>query len=221
MKEKGKNSSAGVLPSTGRKESSAGVSPAVAGASRPRPGEVKIRNRGHLPLPHWETEGGTYFVTFRLLDSAPDSLRQKAAERKSFLIRLPKDKRPSIKEVEEYLDRCSGTCYLRNGRVAQVVADAIQHLNGKDYRLIAWVVMPNHVHLVFKLLPDRSLSQTLHSLKSFTAKEANRVLGRTGPFWQREYYDRLIRDDAELDRAVAYIRANPVKAGLADWKWVG
>ena len=202
-------------------KSSAGVSPAVAGASRPRSGEVKIRSRGHLPLPHWETDGGTYFVTFRLHDSVPEALRQRLTERKSSTIRLPKDQRPSVKEIEEYLDRCCGACHLRNGRAAQVVADAIQHLNGKDYRLIAWVVMPNHVHLVFKLLPDRSLSRSLHSLKSFTAKEANRMLGRTGPFWQREYYDRLIRDEAELDRAIAYVRANPVKAGLADWNWVG
>lgn len=102
-----------------------------------------------------------------------------------------------------------------------MVANAIEHLNGKDYRLLAWVVMPNHVHLVFKLLPGRSLSRTLHSLKSFTAKKVNTLLGRNGALWQREYYDRLIRDEAELERAIEYVRENPLKAGLTDWKWVG
>ncbi|HVZ16662.1 MAG TPA: transposase, partial [Terriglobales bacterium] len=107
---------------------------------------------------------------------------------------------------------------MRQPAIAKLVANAIQHLDGKDYRLIAWVVMPNHVHLVFKMLPDRSLSKVMHSLKSFTAKEANRLLGRTGPFWQREYYDRLIRDAAELDRAVHYVRSNPGMAGLIHWQ---
>jgi len=110
---------------------------------------------------------------------------------------------------------------LRQSAIGEIVANSIQHLNGKDYRLIAWVVMPNHVHLVFKMLPDRSLSKAMHSLKSFTAKESNRLLGRTGLFWQREYYDRLIRNDAELERAVHYVRSNPEMAGLANWKWVG
>jgi len=200
---------------------SAGVSPAVPGASRPRAGEVTIRERGHRPLPHWETDGGTYFVTFRLFDSVPDSLRHEIAERKKLPLKLPRDARPSIKEVEAYLDKCTGACYLRQPGIAEIVANAIEHLNGRDYRLIAWVVMPNHVHLVFKMLPDRSLSKTLHSLKSYTAKESNRIMGRTGTFWQREYYDRLIRDDAELERAVHYVRANPQMAGLVEWKWVG
>jgi len=202
-------------------KSSAGVSPAVTGASRPRLGEVTIRDRGHQPLPHWESEGGTYFVTFRLHDSVPDSVRQDVAERKRLPLKLPKDKRPSVKEVEVYLDRGNGECYLQQPAIAEIVANAIQHLNGKDYRLIAWVVMPNHVHLVFKMLPDRSLSKAMHSLKSFTAKESNRWLGRTGPFWQREYYDRLIRDDAELERAIHYVQSNPEMAGLIGWRWVG
>jgi REP element-mobilizing transposase RayT len=201
------------------KKSSAAVPPAVEGASRPRFGEVEIRDRGRLP--HWETESGVYFVTFRLHDSAPQSLRQEIAERKTLPIKLPHDPRPSVKEMEEYLDRSEGACYRRQPEVAEVVANAIHHLDAKHYRLMAWVVMPNHVHLLFKLLPGKSLSKTMHSLKSYTAKEANRFLGRTGPFWQREYYDRLIRDGAELDRAIAYIHANPEKAGLRNWKWIG
>jgi REP element-mobilizing transposase RayT len=182
---------------------------------------VTIRSRGHLPLPHWETNGGTYFVTFRLAGSVPAELVRDLERRKRLPNKLPGDTRPSVKEVEAYLDRCDGTCHLNDPAVSQCVADAIQFLDGKGYRLIAWVVMPNHVHLIFKLLPGASLSRTLHALKSFTAKAANKLLKRTGQFWQREYYDRLIRNDAELQQAVEYVRNNPVFAGLQDWKWVG
>jgi len=123
--------------------------------------------------------------------------------------------------MEAYLDRSTGACHLKNPAVADVVASTIQKFEGIHYRLLAWVIMPNHVHLVVKLMPDRSLAKTVHSLKLYKSKEANRILGKSGTFWQREYYDRLIRDDAELSRAIQYVRANPKKAGLRDWKWVG
>jgi len=200
---------------------SAGVPPAVTGTSRPRADEIKISDRGHRPLPHWETHGGTYFITFRLAGSVPESILRELALRKQLPNKLPGDERPSVKEVEAYLDRCNGECHLNDPRAAELVANAIRYLDGKDYRLIAWAVMPNHVHLICKLLPGKSLSRTMQSLKSFTAKEVNKLLGRTGALWQREYYDRLIRDEAELNRAISYVRENPLKAGLADWKWVG
>lgn len=155
---------------------SAGVPPAVTGASRTRPGEVTIRSRGHLPLPHWESEGGTYFVTFRVDGSVPEELVRDLDRRKKPPIKLLGDKRPSVKEVEAYLDRCDDECHLRNPVAAEIVANAIQHLDSKDYRLLAWVAMPNHVHPVFKMLPGKSLSRTLRSLKSFTAKQVNKVL---------------------------------------------
>jgi len=79
--------------------------------------------------------------------------------------------------------------------------------------------MPNHVHVILRLPEDAELGKILHSWKSFTAKEANHVLGRTGPFWQREYYDHLVRD-GKLERFIRYVVQNPVKAGLHDWPWV-
>ena len=81
--------------------------------------------------------------------------------------------------------------------------------------------MPNHVHVVMRLRPGRRLAEIVHSWKSFTAKECNRVLSRNGPFWQREYYDHLVRDAAELDRLIDYVVQNPVRANLKGWKWVG
>jgi len=85
---------------------------------------------------------------------------------------------------------------------------------GERYRLLAWCVMPNHVHAVAEMLPGFALAHVVHSWKSYMAKEANKMLHREGPFWQREYYDRYIRDDRHLERAIAYIEQNPVKAGL-------
>jgi REP element-mobilizing transposase RayT len=80
--------------------------------------------------------------------------------------------------------------------------------------------MPNHVHLVIQLLPGRELSEVMHKLKSYTAKEANRSLHRSGTFWQREYHDRLVRS-GKLERAIEYVMRNPERAGLLNWPWVG
>lgn len=92
--------------------------------------------------------------------------------------------------------------------------------DGKRYRLVAWCVMPNHVHVVCKLLPGQELSSVLKSWKSYTAKKSDEILGRSGAFWQREYYDRLIRDEDEFERAIRYVVSNPARAGLKNWKWV-
>jgi REP-associated tyrosine transposase len=101
-----------------------------------------------------------------------------------------------------------------------MAATALKHWDGERYRLLAWCVMPNHVHVVFRLLPGEGLAAILSSWKSYTAKEANRILGRTGKFWEREYWDRLIRSEDHLERAIAYVESNPGKAGLWDWPWV-
>ncbi len=80
--------------------------------------------------------------------------------------------------------------------------------------------MPNHVHVVARLFPGQTLATVLHSWKSFTAKRANLILGLHGAFWQREYYDHLLRNEEELERVVRYVADNPAKANLKDWKWV-
>jgi len=80
--------------------------------------------------------------------------------------------------------------------------------------------MPNHIHVVVEPLVSKKLSEIIHSWKSFVAKEANKHLGRTGEFWQTEYYDHLIRDEAEYVHALRYVMENPIKAGLVKWPWV-
>src|SRR5690606_27527071 len=104
--------------------------------------------------------------------------------------------------------------------VAQIVRDAMEHFNGSRYRLIGWCIMPNHVHLVLQTHPADDLLCVLHSLKQYTARQANQWLRRAGSFWQSESYDHLVRDEKDLENQVQYVRNNPVKAGLENWPWV-
>ncbi|HMB84323.1 MAG TPA: transposase [Terriglobales bacterium] len=218
-------------PSVVTNDRSAGVPPAVAGASRPRFGEVKIRDRGRLP--HWEKDNATYFITFRLADSLPQSVldcieseRQAIVKTASGLRRdLSADERTRIQRlstpvIERFLDSGAGACHLQNSAIAEEVAKALRYFDEKRYRLFAWCIMPNHVHVVARLFPGNTLATVLHSWKSFSAKRANQILGPHGVFWQREYYDHLIRDEEEFERAVHYVSENPAKAKLNNWKWV-
>lgn len=202
----------------------------VHGAVRPRYGEVHIRNRGRLP--HWEKEEGVYFITFHLADSLPKSVLAKIAERHRILSTVKETNahlRPEQKtllatysraRIEEYFDQGAGSCPFLDMRIAGAMAAALRFREGKHYRLLAWCIMPNHVHVVARLFPGRDLASVIKAWKNFSAKAANQALERTGRFWQREYYDRLIRNEEELDRANKYVLENPAKAGLKNWTWV-
>jgi REP element-mobilizing transposase RayT len=123
--------------------------------------------------------------------------------------------------IEAYLDAGHGECHLRKREIAEEVRGALMYFHGARYELLAWCVMPNHVHVLFTPLGGHGLGEIVHSWKSFTAKKANRLLGREGEFWMAEYYDRLVRDGEELAHHREYILKNPVKAGLGEWAWVG
>ena len=138
---------------------------------QPRFGEVTIRDRGRLP--HWEAEGGTYFATFRLSDSLPQSaLESIRFERKDILLTGERQARQlsasELKRLEElfserieaYLDSGSGACHLTKPRIADMVASALQFFDGQRYRQFAWSVMPNHVHAVFRALPIGPLKRS-------------------------------------------------------------
>jgi REP element-mobilizing transposase RayT len=107
------------------------------------------------------------------------------------------------------------------GQESNLVERALKHFDGERYRLLAWCVMPNHVHVVVRPNPGYELSDIAHSWKSYTANEANKMLGRTGTLWQPEPYDHLIRDDQDLEHQVGYALSNPSAAGRIDWRWVG
>jgi len=116
-------------------------------------------------------------------------------------------------KFEEYLDRGRGSCLLREQRAAAVVEENWLHFDGQHYRLLAWVVMPNHVHLLVEIWQTPQ-SQLVKDWKGFSARRINRVLNRRGKLWQDDYWDRYIRDEAHYRKVVHYIETNPVKAGL-------
>jgi len=125
--------------------------------------------------------------------------------------------------VEEYLDRGEGPQWLQQSELAQVVENALLHFDGDRYALMAWVVMPNHVHAVLSPQDEHDLTDIVFSWKSYTSNAANRALGRTGAFWEVDYFDRYIRDEKHLTNAVDYVEMNPAYAKLckrpAEWQW--
>jgi hypothetical protein len=175
-------------------------------------GEVRVHNRGRLP--HWEKDAGLYFLTFHLADSLPKSVLKKIAERHQILGAvkgkgarlLPEQKELlegySHRRIEEYFDRCSGSCALADPRIGGSMATALRFWHGTRYRLLAWCIMPNHVHVVARLFPGQELGAVMKSWKLHAARAANQTLGRSGRFWQREYYDHLVRSQEELDHAI-------------------
>jgi REP element-mobilizing transposase RayT len=166
-------------------------------------------SRGYVP--HFDHPGLIQGITFRLADSLPAHARTSMVEELKNADNSTKRAR-----IEAYLNAGYGACYLRDPRIARLVEDALLHFDGARYRLIAWVIMPNHVHVLVEMFEGYSLDKIVHSWKSYSAKEANRILGRTGRFWFREYFDRYIRDERHFANAVRYIHHNPVNAGLVD-----
>jgi REP element-mobilizing transposase RayT len=168
-------------------------------------------------LPHFDSPGAQQYLTYRLADSMP-------AERRGeweALLRIEDDLKRQ-RELERYLDLGHGACHLRDPRIADLVQNNLWHHDGVKYRLLAWVVMPNHIHVLIEVW-QAPLGKILQSWKGYTAKEANRILGREGTFWEEDYFDRYIRDEVHFRRVVRYIEINPVKAGLvrvaAEWPW--
>jgi REP element-mobilizing transposase RayT len=196
------------------------------------PAVPDIRTRGRLP--HWEADNAIYFVTFRLADSLPNKVRRAFEfEKRDIVATAQQAKRPlsptEEKKLEKLishriqtkLDAGIGKCFLALPAIADLVAETLMHFEASRHRMYAWCVMPNHVHTLFRLLAGHSLSEVLQAWKSYSGKKANRLLSRSGEFWQHEYYDHLVRSEEEFYRIVDYIAANPAKAGLRDWRWVG
>ena len=175
-------------------------------------------------LPHWQQEKATYFVTFRLADSLPaDLISQWQAERKAWLRWNPQPWSPRQErehrerftgELERRLDDGHGECLLRQPALARLVGDALAHFEGIRYHQHAWVVMPNHVHLLFSLLDRTTLETQLQSWKGYTARAVNRHAGRSGTLWQKDYHDRMVRTIKHFGNCARYIRQNPAGARL-------
>jgi putative transposase len=199
------------------------------------PTEETLRRR-HLP--HWDVPGATYFVTACLEGSIPARGLVDVRSYETTLAQRPRRKEHSEREwalrrwklvfarAEHWLDIEPAVRHLADPELAGIVANALQLFAGIRYDLLAFVVMPSHFHWVFRPLEQwiKSLEPALaisshrerimHSIKSFTARECNKRLGRRGTFWQQESYDHWVRDEDELERIIHYVEDNPVKAGL-------
>src|SRR5215207_6334626 len=202
-------------------------------------------------LPHWHPKNAVFFVTFCLNDSLPytviESLRDDQKRARSALLKVAEaghldqkliDEQRHFEKWDDYLDRAeTGPRWLSQPEIADIIKEALRYRDGKVFDLHTFSIMSNHVHVVFEPLskpawqPDPSsnlnhqfdLPKLMQSLKRHTARQANITLGRAGPFWQDESYDRVIRNNEEYIRTVNYVLENPVKARLVsrweDWKW--
>lgn len=217
-------------------------------------------------LPHIQPQGATFFVTFNLVGSLPRSVLQQWRAEKNQLeakkLRILKlqnndrlasieqmifeQKREWFRKFEKMLDKAqNGPLWLKNERIAKEVAESLLYRDGKVYRLDAYCIMANHVHVVFTPLAIQppqiaavdskdnkaqtnslcynTLSSIMQSLKGYTARKANQLLECSGAFWHHESYDHVVRNASEWQRIITYVLNNPVKAGLVNewtkWKW--
>jgi REP element-mobilizing transposase RayT len=188
-------------------------------------------------LPHLHPAKRTFFITCRLHGAIPRSLYREWEEIKNQDLELPEEESPKRKAWFKKMDACLdgggfGPTWLADERVAQMVFNSLSYRNGKVWVLICFCIMPNHLHMVFEHLDDPemkedlgrgSLSGIMHSFKLWTAREGNKILGRSGQFWDHESYDHVVRSGKALDRIVGYVINNPVKADLVrhwkDWPW--
>lgn len=177
-------------------------------------------SRGYLF--HFEEGQIIQFLTYRLADSMPQNILEnwrKELETKEI---TDADFR---RRIEIYLDQGYGKCYLKRAEIAEIVEQNLIHFDGFKYKLYAWVIMPNHIHLLLKPLEGFRLSEIVHSCKSYTANQINKLLNRSGIFWFPEPFDRFIRDQKHFGNTITYIENNPVKAKLClkkdEWRFSG
>jgi putative transposase len=197
-------------------------------------------------LPHLQPVGGMFFVTYMLFGAVPREVNEQwRREYEDELMKLVGEEskashaelknmvdRKFLLKQERYLDsRKDGPFHFRDDKLASVAAESLFFWDNKKIEVICFCVMPNHVHSVLRTFrPDEvedgekvMLNNVMQSIKRYSANKCNKLLNRTGRFWQEESFDRLVRDRTELSRIISYIINNPVKAGFCkspkDWKW--
>lgn len=195
--------------------------PGFQGLRQDQPIGGYVRN-----LPHWRQDGATYFVTFRLADSLPQSkLRELQAFKADWERRNPKPRsrgkmdelaKEVMRRVERWLDYGMGSCVLRDSMNAAAVVEKLRHFADTRYQLGCYVVMPNHVHADVRPLhpAEYPLEDLVGAWKSTSAAEINQRIRQSGRIWQDESFDRIIRDEEYLYRVIQYIGSNPGRAAI-------
>ncbi|CAM2068283.1 Y1-Tnp domain-containing protein [Sulfidibacter corallicola] len=182
-------------------------------------------------LPHWHPGKVSSFITFRLVGSLPrdvlDTWRKESKPPSESKSQRWQRRRQWFRKFESLLHQgASGPLWLGDSGVAQMIAECLHYRHDRVFFLDCFCIMPNHVHMVINPLIQQgepstsalmwgSIPGIMHSLKSYTAHEANKMLGRTGPFWAKESFDHWLRSLEHWQRAVSYVMENPVRAGLA------
>jgi REP element-mobilizing transposase RayT len=158
--------------------------------------------RGYLP--HFDSPETVQHVVFRTAGSLPEAVMSD----------LPTNIARRRRAVDAALDRSTSGDILHRPEAAAIVENAIRHFDGQRYRLLAWCVMPNHVHVVLEQLQGWNLGWIVRSWKLFTTRGLNELQGSSGPIWASDYFDRYMRDEDHLQQTIGYVESNPVKAGL-------
>jgi REP element-mobilizing transposase RayT/type I restriction-modification system DNA methylase subunit len=170
-------------------------------------------------LPHWHQDDKVQFVTFRLADSLPQVKLAELSDFKEEWLRShpePWDQATQEeydhiirKKVDKWLDQGYGECILQSEDIRKIVVDALLFYHGKRYMLHHFVIMPNHVHLLITPIGDDTVMKSIGSVKQFTANAINKLLGRSGEVWQRNVFDRMVRDADNYEKYIQYINQNP------------
>lgn len=198
----------------------------------------KVFYRRHLP--HIHPPEGTFFITYLLHGAIPKPLRETLKRDHTLKVnelRIRGAETAIDDERKRYFGRFdralhhseNSPFWLRNKEISEIIKESLHFWDGRKIELICYCIMPNHVHILFTLLPQPSPDSPIHlqhimeSIKKYSAVKCNALLNRKGqPFWQHESYDRLVRDRKELSKIISYVLNNPVKAGFCknrfEWK---
>ncbi len=178
------------------------------------PVDITVRN-----LPHWNQNNKLYFVTFRLADAMPAEVTQEYKARvmeveKKYPMPRTLEQQAEVDKVkhntlEKYLDAGYGSCLLKDSRLRESLVETLEHNESVDYELAAYVIMPNHVHLLLATIGDKPIQMIINAVKRVSAHHICKLANRGFPLWQREYYDRLIRNRRHYEDVMAYIVNNP------------
>jgi len=188
--------------------------------------EFKDTRRTQNRLPHRQQEGISLFVTYRLNDSIPAELMEKWREEKNrWLTEHPQPwdeetdsayHRRFTYELDRIMDGGHGSCVLKTAEIRAILEESFRNFDGIRYDMHSWVIMPNHVHLLFSLKEGVKMEKILATWKNYTSTRINESLGQEGTLWQKDYFDRMIRDWDNFARVARYIRRNPVEAKLRE-----
>ncbi len=145
------------------------------------------------------------FITFRTHDSIDEYVHKLNSQNLSTKIKQY--------NIDNYLDNSTNGAYL-NGKIVDIIKDLLFKFDKEYYDLIAFAIMPNHIHIV--ILPKKKLSVIMKMLKGNSSIQINKILNKKGVFWAREYYDKVIRDEKQFYNTIEYVLNNPFKANLSD-----